>query len=174
MKFGKTIILPAMGCLLLAVAAGACKSDASKENGAKYTVDTASEQPAAQPAYAEVFLATADNQEVKSTDSGLKYIVKSEGSGIAPSATDNVTVHYTGQLLDGTVFDSSYMRGEPATFPLNGVIPGWTEGLQLMNEGAVYVFYIPAELAYGEQGVPGTIPPNSPLIFEVELLKVNK
>ncbi|MDE6071602.1 MAG: FKBP-type peptidyl-prolyl cis-trans isomerase [Muribaculaceae bacterium] len=107
------------------------------------------------------------------TASGLKYMVKQEGTGKSPSATDNVTVHYTGKLLDGTVFDSSVQRGEPATFPLNGVIPGWTEGLQLMKEGATYVFYIPTDLAYGPRG-GGPIPPYSDLIFEVELIKVGE
>lgn len=108
------------------------------------------------------------------TDSGLKLAHVKVGEGVSPNATDMVTVHYTGRLLDGTVFDSSVMRGEPATFPLNGVIAGWTEGLQLMREGGKTVFFIPAAIAYGENGTPdGSIPPNAPLIFEVELIKVN-
>ncbi|MBD5358894.1 MAG: FKBP-type peptidyl-prolyl cis-trans isomerase [Bacteroides sp.] len=108
------------------------------------------------------------------TASGLKYTVVKEGSGARPSASDNVTVHYTGRLTDGRVFDSSVDRGEPTSFPLNRVIPGWTEGLQLMQEGGVAVFYIPSELGYGEMGTPGgPIPPNAPLIFEVQLIKVN-
>jgi peptidyl-prolyl cis-trans isomerase len=114
------------------------------------------------------------NENVKSTASGLQYIVEKEGTGIQPTATDEVTVHYTGKLLDGTVFDSSVSRGEPATFPLNRVIPGWTEGVQLMKEGAKYTFFIPSDLAYGPQGVPNAIPPHSTLIFEVELIKVIK
>lgn len=112
--------------------------------------------------------------EVKETASGLQYVVEKEGTGISPTAEDEVTVHYTGRLLDGTVFDSSVNRGEPATFPLNRVIPGWTEGVQLMKEGAKYVFFIPSDLAYGPSGIQGAIPPHSTLIFEVELIKVNK
>ncbi len=110
----------------------------------------------------------------KATESGLRYISVNEGTGASPKATDRVEVHYTGTLLDGTVFDSSVARGETITFPLQGVIKGWTEGLQLMKEGGTTVFYIPSDLAYGEQGTPGgPIPPNAPLIFEVQLVKVN-
>ncbi|HBC20662.1 MAG TPA: peptidylprolyl isomerase [Porphyromonadaceae bacterium] len=116
----------------------------------------------------------AKNEGVKVTASGLQYTVEKEGTGESPKATDEVTVHYTGRLLDGTVFDSSVSRGEPATFPLNRVIPGWTEGVQLMKEGGKYMFFIPSELAYGAQGIPGAIPPHSTLIFEVELIKVVK
>lgn len=123
----------------------------------------------------EKFLAENKKKEnVKETASGLQYIVDKEGTGAQPTATDEVTVHYTGKLLDGTVFDSSVNRGEPATFPLNRVIPGWTEGVQLMKEGAKYTFFIPSDLAYGPQGVPNAIPPHSTLIFEVELIKVVK
>jgi FKBP-type peptidyl-prolyl cis-trans isomerase FklB len=111
---------------------------------------------------------------VKETASGLQYVVEKEGEGAQPGSQDEVTVHYTGKLLDGTVFDSSVNRGEPATFPLNRVIPGWTEGVQLMKEGAKYTFFIPSDLAYGAQGVPNAIPPHSTLIFEVELIKVVK
>lgn len=108
------------------------------------------------------------------TSSGLRYIIEKEGTGISPTATDNVTVHYTGMFMDGKVFDSSVQRGQPATFGLNQVIKGWTEGVQLMKEGAKYKFLIPPAIAYGEQGYPGAIPPNSTLIFEIELIKVNK
>ncbi|MBP6694642.1 MAG: FKBP-type peptidyl-prolyl cis-trans isomerase [Saprospiraceae bacterium] len=107
------------------------------------------------------------------TASGLKYIVLCEGTGNKPSATSNVKVHYTGSFLDGNIFDSSVKRGEPIDFGLNQVIPGWTEGVQLMKEGAKYKFYIPYQLAYGERGYPGAIPPKSDLIFEVELIKIN-
>lgn len=111
---------------------------------------------------------------VKTTASGLQYKVIKEGSktGKSPKATDEVTVNYEGTLLDGSIFDSSFERGEPATFPLDGVIKGWTEGLQLMKEGAEYMFYIPAELAYGTRGAGPKIGPNSTLIFRVVLIKV--
>ena len=114
------------------------------------------------------------NADVKETASGLQYVVEKEGTGAQPTAEDEVTVHYTGRLLDGTVFDSSVNRGEPATFPLNRVIPGWTEGVQLMKEGVKYTFFIPSDLAYGPQGIPGAIPAHSTLIFDVELIKVIK
>ena len=114
------------------------------------------------------------NEGVKGTASGLQYVLEKEGEGAQPTATDEVTVHYTGKLLNGQVFDSSVQRGEPATFPLNRVIPGWTEGVQLMKEGAKYTFFIPSDLAYGPQGIPNAIPPHSTLIFEVELIKVIK
>ncbi|MCW1147690.1 peptidylprolyl isomerase [Flavobacterium lacisediminis] len=108
------------------------------------------------------------------TPSGLKYIVLQEGTGNKPVATSNVKVHYTGMFLDGKVFDSSVQRGESIDFGLNQVIKGWTEGVQLMKEGAKYKFYIPSNLAYGERGAGGVIPPNADLIFEVELIKINQ
>ena len=110
---------------------------------------------------------------VKTTESGLQYSVIKEGTGAKPKATDQVKVHYVGTLLNGTKFDSSIDRGQPATFPLNGVIPGWTEALQLMTVGSKYKLFIPGNLAYGEQGQPqGGIGPNEVLIFEVELLEI--
>ena len=109
---------------------------------------------------------------VKETATGLQYEVIQDAAGPKPARTSKVRVHYTGTLLNGQVFDSSVQRGEPAEFGLNQVIPGWTEGLQLMSEGAKYRFFIPARLAYGERGAPGAIPPNAALIFEVELLKI--
>lgn len=118
----------------------------------------------------------AKNKEkkgVKTTSSGLQYEVLKEGKGKKPTEKDKVTVHYTGTLITGQKFDSSHDRGQPAEFPLNGIIKGWQEALKLMPEGSVYRLYIPPELAYGPQPQPG-IPPNSVLVFEVELLKVNK
>jgi FKBP-type peptidyl-prolyl cis-trans isomerase len=109
---------------------------------------------------------------VKATASGLQYEVISEGTGPMPKPTDSVTVNYKGTLMDGTVFDSSYDRKEPVTFVLNQVIPGWTEGVQLMKVGSKYKFYIPSALGYGEHGAGNTIGPNSPLIFEVELISI--
>jgi FKBP-type peptidyl-prolyl cis-trans isomerase len=122
----------------------------------------------------EKFLAENKTKEgVKTTDSGLQYKITKEGTGKAPKATDTVVVHYEGKLLDGTIFDSSIKRGQPIDFPLNRVIPGWTEGLQLMKEGGKATLYIPSKLAYGPRGTPGgPIGPNETLIFEVELIKV--
>ena len=111
---------------------------------------------------------------VETTDSGLQYKVVEEGDGPSPDADDSVTVHYTGKLIDGTVFDSSRKRGEPVTFPVDAVIPGWTEALQLMKQGAKYELYIPADLAYGERGAGAQIGPNETLIFDVELISVDK
>ncbi len=121
----------------------------------------------------EAFLAAnAAKEGVTVLPSGLQYTVLQEGSGKRPKATDRVKCHYEGTLTDGTVFDSSYRRGEPAVFPLNGVIAGWTEGVQLMGEGAKYRFFIPYNLAYGERGAGETIPPYSALVFDVELIEV--
>ncbi len=111
---------------------------------------------------------------VMSTASGLQYQVVTAGSGSKPAATDTVKVHYVGTLLDGTEFDSSVARGEPAQFALNAVIPGWTEALQLMPVGSKYTLWIPSELAYGDRGTPGPIGPNATLRFEVELLEIVK
>jgi FKBP-type peptidyl-prolyl cis-trans isomerase len=122
----------------------------------------------------EDFLAAnAKKDGVKTTASGLQYKVIKAGTGASPKPTDTVKVHYTGKLVDGTVFDSSVERGTPATFPVKGVIPGWTEALQLMKVGDKWQLVIPAKLAYGEDG-PGPIGPNSTLIFEVELLGIEK
>lgn len=123
----------------------------------------------------EQFLTNNRSKEgVKETASGLQYLVIKEGSGPKPTATSTVKVHYTGTTLDGTIFDSSVQRGEPAQFPLNGVIKGWTEGLQLMSKGSKYKLFIPADLAYGNQGAGEQIKPGMTLIFEVELLEIVK
>lgn len=121
----------------------------------------------------EKFLAeNAKKDGVQVTESGLQYSVIKEGTGKSPKATDTVVCHYEGFLTNGTVFDSSIQRGEPAAFPLNAVIAGWTEGLQLMKEGGKTRFFIPYNLAYGEAGAAGAIPPYAALIFDVELLEV--
>ena len=116
----------------------------------------------------------AKRDGVTTTASGLQYEIIKQGTGDSPKETDKVTVHYHGTLIDGTVFDSSMDRGEPATFPVNGVIPGWVEALQLMNEGAKYKLFIPSNLAYGERGAGGAIGPNATLVFEVELISINQ
>ena len=121
----------------------------------------------------EAFLAdNAKKDGVTVTASGLQYKISEEGSGDSPKETDKVTVHYHGTLIDGTVFDSSVDRKQPATFPVNGVIPGWIEALQMMNIGAKYKLFIPSKLAYGERGAGGAIGPNATLIFEVELISI--
>ena len=131
------------------------------------------EQGSEQRAEGEAFLQeNAERSEVKVTESGLQYEVVKKGDGKSPTAESEVVVHYKGTLINGEVFDSSYERGEPAEFPLGNVIPGWTEGLQLMKEGAEYKFYIPYQLAYGERGAGQNIPPYATLVFEVELIEV--
>ena len=123
----------------------------------------------------ERFLAeNAKKEGVTVLPSGLQYMVLKEGEGKKPKATDKVKCHYEGTLPNGTVFDSSYRRGEPAVFPLNGVIAGWTEGVQLMAEGAKYRFFIPYHLAYGERGAGQSIPPYAALVFDVELIEIVK
>ncbi len=135
-------------------AAAAEKYKDSKEKGEQWLADN------------------AKKEGVVTLPSGLQYQVLREGNGRQPKATDAVKCHYEGLLIDGTVFDSSYQRGEPATFPLNDVIKGWTEGLQLMKEGAKFRFFIPYTLAYGERGAGQSIPPFAALIFDVELIEV--
>ena len=143
----------------LAVGAGLflCSCESTEDGAVSPTVN-----PAASPS----------STEVQTTYTGLKYQVLRPGTGKSPSAYNRVKVHYHGYLPDGTVFDSSVQRGEPAVFPLNGVIPGWTEGIQLMKEGAKYRFTIPPELAYGARGAPPKIGPNQTLMFDVELFEV--
>lgn len=135
-------------------AAAAEKGKVAKEQGESYLSDN------------------AKKDGVVVLPSGLQYQVLQEGTGKKPKATDQVKCHYEGMLVDGTMFDSSIQRGEPATFPLNGVIAGWTEGLQLMSEGAKYRFFIPYHLGYGERGAGASIPPFAALVFDVELIEV--
>ena len=133
----------------------------------------AAEAGKAAKAAGEAFLAENGKKDgVVTLPSGLQYQVLKEGDGKKPSATDQVVCHYEGTLIDGTVFDSSYQRNQPATFGLNQVIPGWTEGVQLMQEGAKYRFFIPYKLAYGERGAGAQIPPFAALVFDVELIEV--
>jgi len=138
-----------------------------------YQQKVTAEKAAVAATEGEAYLAENKEREgVTVTDTGLQYEVITEGDGPKPAVTDTVRVHYVGTLLDGTEFDSSVARGEPAEFGLNGVIPGWTEGLQLMNTGSKYRFVIPSALAYGERGAGGSIGPGATLIFEVELLEI--
>ncbi|GAA0307025.1 FKBP-type peptidyl-prolyl cis-trans isomerase [Psychrobacter aestuarii] len=147
-------------------------TDYQKEQEEKFVKEMEEKAETNKTKGAEFLAANAKKEGVKQTKSGLQYKVIKAGTGASPKATDVVKVNYEGKLLDGTVFDSSYERGDPVEFPLNQVIPGWTEGLQLMKSGGKYEFYIPSELAYGEAGSQG-IEPNSALIFTVELLDVN-
>ena len=152
--------------LMVTVAAAICLSGCSKP--AEPTGDTPTGK-APSGGQAE----SAPKSDMKTTASGLKYQVLKEGTGtVSPKATDTVNVHYHGTLLDGTVFDSSVQRGEPISFPLNAVIPGWTEGLQLMKVGDKFKFEIPPNLAYGPNSPSPKIPANSTLVFEVELLGI--
>nr|WP_314692806.1 FKBP-type peptidyl-prolyl cis-trans isomerase [uncultured Prevotella sp.] len=133
----------------------------------------AAEAGKAAKAAGEAFLAENGKKDgIVTLPSGLQYQVLKEGNGKKPSATDQVVCHYEGTLIDGTVFDSSYQRNQPATFGLNQVIPGWTEGVQLMQEGAKFRFFIPYKLAYGERGAGAQIPPFATLVFDVELIEV--
>ncbi len=143
-----------------------------KEKETKLNAERAAKGKVAKEAGEQYLKTNANNEGVVTLPSGLQYKVLNEGNGRKPKATDNVVCHYEGFLIDGTVFDSNYQRGEPATFPLNQVITGWTEGLQLMQEGAKYRFFIPYRLGYGENGAGTLIPPYSTLIFDVELIEV--
>jgi FKBP-type peptidyl-prolyl cis-trans isomerase FklB len=140
-----------------------------------YLTEAAEKQAAESKKQGDAFLAANKVKEgVKTLESGLQYKVLKSGMGAMPKASDSVTTHYRGTLIDGTVFDSSYDRGEPATFPVGGVIRGWTEALQLMKVGDKWQLFIPSELAYGERGSRGAIPPNAVLVFEIELISIAK
>lgn len=143
-----------------------------KEQEAKQRAQAAENGRAAREEGEKFLAENAKKDGVQVTESGLQYSVIKEGTGKSPKATDTVVCHYEGFLTNGTVFDSSIQRGEPAAFPLNAVIAGWTEGLQLMKEGGKTRFFIPYNLAYGEAGSPGAIPPYAALIFDVELIEV--
>jgi peptidylprolyl isomerase len=148
---------------------GCNQADQTSQTSA--TKNDTAKPPAPPPATANN--STGPTNEMKTTASGLKYQILKQGTGtVSPKATDTVKVHYHGTLLDGTVFDSSVERGEPISFPLNRVIPGWTEGLQLMKVGDKFKFVIPPDLAYGPNSPSPKIPPNSTLVFEVELLGI--
>ncbi len=143
-----------------------------KDKEQKMNADREAKGKIAREAGEKYLAENAKNEGVITLPSGLQYKVLKEGNGRKPKATDEVVCHYEGFLVDGTVFDSSFQRGEPASFPLNQVITGWTEGLQLMQEGAKYRFFIPYRLGYGEGGAGTLIPPYSALIFDVELIEV--
>lgn len=143
-----------------------------QEQEAKQQAAAAEAGKAAKAAGEEFLAENAKKDGVVTLPSGLQYQVLKEGNGKKPSATDQVVCHYEGTLIDGTVFDSSYQRNQTATFGLNQVIPGWTEGVQLMQEGAKYRFFIPYKLAYGERGAGAQIPPFATLVFDVELIEV--
>lgn len=172
MKYGKITILSAISVLSL----GIFNMNAFAEDQTMQPTQTQGQSQAdINKAKGEAFLAENKNKKgVKTTASGLEYKIIDEGNGPIPTATDVVKVDYRGTLINGTEFDSSYKRGEPATFPVNGVIPGWTEALQMMKVGATWELYIPANLAYGDRGVAPDIGPNETLIFKVTLLGIEK
>jgi FKBP-type peptidyl-prolyl cis-trans isomerase len=150
------------------------KADITKKLQQKQMEERLAKAKTAKDAGDKFLAENAKRDGVKTTASGLQYEILTPGTGASPKATDRVTVHYKGTLLDGTEFDSSYARGQPVTFPLGNVIPGWTEGLQLIKTGGKAKLYIPANLAYGERGAGAKIGPNETLIFEVELISIEK
>jgi FKBP-type peptidyl-prolyl cis-trans isomerase FklB len=163
-KPARTAVALALTGLFMAACSGDAADEAKKEGGGEATsASGAAQQSGEKPVAAEAV----------TTPSGLKYEVITPGTGKQPTLSDRVTVHYRGTLTNGQEFDSSYRRGSPATFPVSGVIKGWTEALQLMKEGAKYKLTIPPDLAYGSRGAGSVIGPNETLLFEVELIKVN-
>ena len=161
----KKVLVMAIAALLMTGMASCGGNSSSTENTEETTPDYGQQIKDNKTLGREFMEQNAKNDSVVQTQSGLQYMVLKEGTGAKPSATDTVTVHYTGKLLDGTVFDSSVERGE---------LPGWTEGLQLMSEGSEYRLFIPSELAYGSKGAGDKILPNATLIFDVQLIKVTK
>lgn len=159
----RSIIATILGCSLLGAYVYAADTTATTQT-----------QATGQAAGEAFLTANKTKPGVVTLPDGLQYKVLEAGKGQKPTANDIVEVDYAGKLIDGTEFDSSYKRGQPATFPVSGVIPGWTEALQLMNVGATWELYIPASLAYGDQGAPPSIGPNETLIFKVHLIKVQK
>jgi FKBP-type peptidyl-prolyl cis-trans isomerase FklB len=169
MKMNNTIAISILGFGLLCANAYAADTPVSPTNELQtQSIESKNKMSG------EAFLAANKSKPgVVVLPSGLQYKVITPGNGLQPKETDSVTVNYAGTLINGTEFDSSYKRGQPATFALNGVIPGWTEALKLMKEGSTWEIYIPATLAYGERGAPPVIGPNETLIFKVNLIKVN-
>ena len=171
----KKVLVIAMAALFITgMASCSGNSTSSEETTEQATPDYGQQIKDNKTLGREFMEENAKNDSVVQTKSGLQYMVLKEGTGAKPGPTDVVTVHYTGKLLDGTVFDNSVERGEPAQFPLDKVIPGWTEGLQLMSEGSHYRLFIPSELAYGSKGAGDKILPNATLIFDVWLIGVDK
>lgn len=163
------LALTGMGLISLSVYAADTQNTQTTSGATMQSTTTKTQSPG------EAFLAANKSKPgVVTLADGLQYKVIKEGTGPKPTASDTVTVNYSGTLVNGTEFDSSYKRGQPASFPVNGVIPGWTEALQLMKVGSTWELYIPASLAYGDNGVPPVIGPNETLIFKVELLSINK
>lgn len=175
MKYGIVIKSSAMALGLAVLSAGAYANETTSQSTTGDQTQMQQSIPEKNKLAGEAFLMINKSKPgVKVLADGLQYKVLTEGTGPTPTEQDVVTVHYAGKLIDGTEFDSSYKRGQPMTFPVLGVIPGWVEALQLMKAGSTWELYIPASLAYGEQGAPPSIGPNETLIFKVNLIDVKK